>query len=228
MNAAHRRTCSSMSSSQNGSPASRPVFTTSARPFPSSSSGSVARSAVSITVAAGQWNAPTRFLPCPMSMPTLPPIEASTCPTSVDGTATQSIPRMYVAATNPTRSVVVPPPSATSVEKTVDPQRLPQPFRLGKRLALDRVAQLRSHGLRPRARRRRRRRPEHRRAARTGSLPRRGARPRDRVRSRRRRPRTGTLAPRTGRRTRRGRAQADARCSRRAPTPPRRSRPDGA
>ena len=41
----------------------------------------------------GQWNAPTRFFPSGRSMPTFPPIAASTWPTSVDGTAIQSIPR---------------------------------------------------------------------------------------------------------------------------------------
>ncbi len=72
---------------------------------------------MSITVDAGQWKAPTRFLPSGRSMPTFPPIAASTCPTSVEGTATQSIPRRYVAAANPTTSVVEPPPSATSIEE---------------------------------------------------------------------------------------------------------------
>ena len=44
LNAAQRRTCSTVSSSHSGSPARRPVFTTSARPFCSSSPGSVSRS----------------------------------------------------------------------------------------------------------------------------------------------------------------------------------------
>src|SRR5438034_1130639 len=48
-------------------------------------------------------------------MAALPPIAASTWPTRVVGTATQSIPRRYVAATKPATSVVQPPPKATSV-----------------------------------------------------------------------------------------------------------------
>ncbi len=40
---------------------------------------------------------------------------ASTCPTSVVGTATHGMPRRYVAAANAARSVVEPPPSATTV-----------------------------------------------------------------------------------------------------------------
>ena len=62
LNAAERRTCSASGSSQSGSPASRPVLTTSARPFASSASGSVSSVAGSITVRTGQWKAPTRFL----------------------------------------------------------------------------------------------------------------------------------------------------------------------
>ena len=58
---------------------------------------------------------PTRFFPSGRSIAVLPPIAASTWPTSVVGTATQSIPRKYVAAAKPATSVVHPPPSATSV-----------------------------------------------------------------------------------------------------------------
>ena len=48
-------------------------------------------------------------------MAVLPPIAASTWPTSVVGTATQGTPRRKVAAANPATSVVQPPPSATIV-----------------------------------------------------------------------------------------------------------------
>ena len=51
-----------------------------------SRSGSVSSSVSSITTRAGQWNAPTRFLPSGMSIAVLPPIAASTWPTSVVGT----------------------------------------------------------------------------------------------------------------------------------------------
>ena len=90
-------------------------MTTSARPFATSSSGSVSSVTGSITVRTGQWKAPTRFFPSGRSIAVLPPIAASTWPTSVVGTATQSIPRKYVAAAKPATSVVQPPPSATSV-----------------------------------------------------------------------------------------------------------------
>ena len=113
--AAQRRTSSGSGSFQSSSPASRPVFTTSASPSRRSRSGSVPSRAGSITVRTGQWNAPTRFLPSGRSSAVLPPIAASTWPTSVDGTATQRTPRRYVAATNPAASVVQPPPSATTI-----------------------------------------------------------------------------------------------------------------
>ena len=115
LNAAQRRTSSASESSQTGSPISRPVFTASAIPFRSSSSGSVSSVPGSITTRAGQWNAPIRFLPPGRSTAVLPPIAASTWPTSVVGTATHGTPRMYVAAANPARSVVQPPPSPTTV-----------------------------------------------------------------------------------------------------------------
>ena len=47
-----------------GRPASSSVLIRSASPWRRSRSGSVASSASSITTRAGQWNAPTRFLPC--------------------------------------------------------------------------------------------------------------------------------------------------------------------
>src|SRR5581483_10241967 len=98
-----------------GRPASSCVFTSSAAPWRRSRSGSVSRSASSRRTSAGQWKAPTRFLPSGMSMPVLPPIAASTCPTSVVGTAAHRTPRRYVAAAKPATSVVHPPPKATTV-----------------------------------------------------------------------------------------------------------------
>ena len=58
-----------------------------------SRSGSVSSSFSSITTRAGQWNAPTRFFPSGMSIAVLPPIAASTWPTSDVGTATHGTPR---------------------------------------------------------------------------------------------------------------------------------------
>ena len=78
-------------------------------------SGRVSSRPGSITTRAGQWKAPIRFFPAGRSTAVFPPIPASTCPTSVVGTATQEMPRMYVAAANPTTSVVQPPPSPTIV-----------------------------------------------------------------------------------------------------------------
>src|SRR5205823_11145503 len=106
-------TSSSSGSSQSGSPASRPVLTTSAMPSLRSLSGSVASSAGSTIVLTGQWNAPTRFLPAGRSIAVLPPIPASTWPTRLVGTLVQATPRRYVAAAKPAASVAQPPPSAT-------------------------------------------------------------------------------------------------------------------
>ena len=114
MNDAQRRTCSGSGSSQSGSPASSPVLTTSARPLRRSASGRVVRRAGSQTTRAGQWNAPTAFFARGRSTAVFPPMPASTCPTSVVGTAVHGTPRMCVAATKPATSVVEPPPSATS------------------------------------------------------------------------------------------------------------------
>ena len=66
-------------------------------------------------VRAGQWKAPTRFLPCGRSIAVLPPIAASTWATRLVGTGVQAMPRRYVAAAKPAASVVQPPPSATIV-----------------------------------------------------------------------------------------------------------------
>ena len=107
------RTCTRRSAGRapsSGAPrAARRRAGPSSRPRPSRSaaraSGSVASSAGSMTVRTGQWKAPTRFLPSGRSIAVLPPIAASTWPTSVVGTATQSTPRRYVAAAKPARSV---------------------------------------------------------------------------------------------------------------------------
>ena len=107
-------------------PASRRVLTSSAIPWRRSRSGSVSSRLSSRTTRAGQWNAPTRFLPSGMSMPVLPPIAASTWPTSVVGTATHGTPRRYVAAANPATSVVQPPPRrddrAAAIEAELPPE----------------------------------------------------------------------------------------------------------
>ena len=70
-------------------------------PFRRSASGSVRAASGSITVRSGQWKAPTRFFPSGRSIAVLPPIAASTWPTSVVGTATQGTPRRYVGGDEP-------------------------------------------------------------------------------------------------------------------------------
>ena len=75
----------------------------------------------------GKWNAPARFFPSSVLMPVLPPIAASTIPTSVVGTATHRTPRRCVAATKPATSVVEPPP-----KPTIQPSR-PIPSSLHRR-----------------------------------------------------------------------------------------------
>ena len=90
-------------------------MTTSASPFRRSASGSVVRSDGSHTTRTGQWKAPTTFFAPGRSIAVLPPIPASTWPTSVVGTADHATPRMYVAAAKPATSVVEPPPSATTL-----------------------------------------------------------------------------------------------------------------
>ena len=90
-------------------------MTTSASPFRRSASGSVVSSDGSHTTRTGQWKAPTTFFAPGRSIAVLPPIPASTWPTSVVGTADHATPRMYVAAAKPATSVVEPPPSATTL-----------------------------------------------------------------------------------------------------------------
>ena len=46
-----------------------------------------------MTIAAGWWNAPTRFLPSGRSTPVLPPIDESIWATSVVGTWMTGMPR---------------------------------------------------------------------------------------------------------------------------------------
>src|SRR5262249_120792 len=69
------------------------VLRRAALPCRRSRSGSVSSNVSSRTTRAGQWKAPTRFLPSGMSIPVLPPIPASTWPTSVVGTAAHGTPR---------------------------------------------------------------------------------------------------------------------------------------
>ena len=105
------------------SSATKPVLTTSASPLTSSARGRVRSVARSQSTPAGGWNAPTRFLPSAVSMAVLPPTAASTIPSSVVGTWTTAIPRSQVAATKPARSVVAPPPTATTASLRVKPRR---------------------------------------------------------------------------------------------------------
>src|SRR6267143_2111502 len=57
-----------------------------------------------------------RFFAFGWSIAVLPPMEASTCASTVVGSGTKLAPRMYVAATKPARSPTAPPPSARTVE----------------------------------------------------------------------------------------------------------------
>ena len=77
-----------------------------------SRAGSVSSSSGSQSTAAGCQNAPTSFLAATL-IAVLPPIAASTWPTSVDGTASHGTPRRNVAAANPPTSVTEPPPAHT-------------------------------------------------------------------------------------------------------------------
>ena len=68
----------------------------------------------------GWWKAPSRFLPCRVLIPVLPPTELSTCDSSVVGTCTNGRPRSVVAAAKPARSPTTPPPSAiTAVRRSI-------------------------------------------------------------------------------------------------------------
>ena len=69
---------------------------------------------MSTTIAAGGWNAPTRFLPAGRSTPVLPPIAESIWATRVVGTWMIGTPRSQLAARNPAASPSAPPPIATS------------------------------------------------------------------------------------------------------------------
>ena len=74
--------------------------------------GSVASTLGSVITHLGGWNAPTRFFPARVSTPTFPPMAASIIARYVVGTWTRGTPRRNVAATNPARSPVTPPPTA--------------------------------------------------------------------------------------------------------------------
>ena len=99
----------------------KPHLTTSASPATYSLGGRVSRAARSQSTPAGGWNAPTRFLPSAVLMPVLPPTAASTMPRSVVGICTTGTPRSQVAAANPARSVVAPPPTPTIASVRVKP-----------------------------------------------------------------------------------------------------------
>ena len=118
------------SSQRNSGPSTAiPVFTASARPARSCRSGSVPRIAGSTSTPAGWWNAPTRFFPCGRSTAVLPPMELSTCASTVVGTHTQGTPRSQVAAANPARSPTTPPPRAT----TAPPRSRPSSAKMAHR-----------------------------------------------------------------------------------------------
>ena len=101
--------------------AMKPHLITSPRPATSSARGRVASVARSQSTPVGSWKEPTRFLPAPVLMPVLPPTAASTMASRVVGTCTTLTPRSQVAATNPPRSVVAPPPKVTTASERVKP-----------------------------------------------------------------------------------------------------------
>ena len=61
-------------------------------------------------VVSGRLNVPIWFFASSTLIAVLPPIDASTCPINVVGMLMWQIPLLYVDATKPTRSVIVPPP----------------------------------------------------------------------------------------------------------------------
>ena len=54
------------------------------------------------------------FLPNRLLTPVLPPIDESTCANKVLGTLINFIPLLYMLATNPETSPVIPPPNETT------------------------------------------------------------------------------------------------------------------
>ena len=88
-------------------------MTISATPSARTPAGSVASSCGSASTASGRQNAPTSFLAITL-IPVLPPIDASTWPTSVVGSAIHGRPRRNVAAARPPASVIEPPPAQTT------------------------------------------------------------------------------------------------------------------
>ena len=114
-----------------------PALITSARPLTYSAAGSDSSTARSASTPAGGWKAPTRFLPASMFTAVLPPTAASTTASRVVGTRISRTPRSQVAATNPARSVVAPPPTPTMASLRVSRcagQPGPQIRRHGDRL----------------------------------------------------------------------------------------------
>ena len=123
---------------------------------------------------AGGWNAPTRFLPSAVLMPVLPPTAASTMPSSVVGIWTTRTPRSQVAATNPARSVVAPPPSPTTASVRVKPDLPSTSQHVGQDRGRDLASSASGTSMasapgRPRARRGRRGSPRRWRPARAGA-----------------------------------------------------------
>ena len=76
--------------------------------------GTVVAKEGSITTHEGWWNEPTRFFAGPRLAPVFPPTAASTIESVVVGTANQRTPRANTEAANPARSLVMPPPIATT------------------------------------------------------------------------------------------------------------------
>src|SRR5688572_6495897 len=91
-----------------------PYLITSAYPAPISRAGSVVSVSRSASTRLGWWNAPTRFLPAALLIAVLPPTLESTCASSVVGSWMKPQPRLRIAAANPVRSPITPPPSAST------------------------------------------------------------------------------------------------------------------
>ena len=93
----------------------------SAQPEFNSLSFKVSNDFVSIAINNGCLKAPIKFLPCLKFTPVLPPIDASTIAAKLVGKWITFNPLNHEDATNPTRSVVTPPPIEIKILFLSDP-----------------------------------------------------------------------------------------------------------
>ena len=89
-----------------------------------------------MTVRAGQWKAPTRFLPCGRSIAVLPPIAASTWATRLVATGVQAMPRRYARCREPGRVRRAAAAERDDRAAPVEAQVLPEAVDRGERLRL--------------------------------------------------------------------------------------------